>query len=248
MTVRRRDGVSRQAFASSLIDGAGREALERLTNGAASSVCNVLIDHHPIMRVVGDGRADHGVRDFDAIVEIFHEDDERSGRAIADFATHLGGMATAGAGHALSEQADIHGFAEVQTQEVGEVSDPELKLIVAFRKRNDLTLTDFAEYYAQRHLPYVGSVVGLSGRKLHRRNFILRGNPRSAPLRVIGLGEFEDGPDVFSEIFYERADEAVRSMERFFAPGNFDLIKGDEANFVMPGTVRFYAAEPVKPN
>jgi hypothetical protein len=116
------------------------------------------------------------------------------------------------------------------------------KLIMLIKKRPDLTREQFIDYYDNRHVPFMHSILP-RGAAVHRRNFVIPA--------AVAPGSAGDGPaaaadadyDVISEVFYEDLETANNARRALEDRELFRLMREDEHKFLLPDSIRRFVVE-----
>jgi len=115
-----------------------------------------------------------------------------------------------------------------------------IKLIVAIKRKRGMSAEAFRDYYETRHVPFCEKL--LPPMAIYRRNYVVTDDPL-----VGGVGEDramdEDDYDVFTEAIFQTRAEAQTFLDGLFRPEILTRIQADEANFMEPGTVKFYLVD-----
>jgi hypothetical protein len=114
------------------------------------------------------------------------------------------------------------------------------KLIMLIKKRPDLTREQFIDYYDNRHVPFMHSLLP-KGAAVHRRNYV-RASPAPEKPGLTQLAE-EDTWDVISEVFYEDLATAQAAIASMNEPHTKKMMEDDENNFILTGSIRRYVVE-----
>jgi uncharacterized protein (TIGR02118 family) len=118
------------------------------------------------------------------------------------------------------------------------------KLIIAFRKKQGMSRDDFIQYYEGKHVPLAQKLLGVgTGRGIYRRNYIIADDPLLSKVGDGRSGDNTDQFDVITESIANTREEMEAGLGLFFSDEIFRKIKADEANFVEPGSVKFYVVE-----
>jgi hypothetical protein len=116
------------------------------------------------------------------------------------------------------------------------------KVVMLIKKRPDLTREQFIDYYDNTHVPFMHRVLS-KGAAVHRRNFIIKSDAQQQVNHRNLAEPAEDDYDVISEVMYEDR-ETAESVIRDFEDEAVRLeCEADEANFIMPGSIRRYIVE-----
>lgn len=108
------------------------------------------------------------------------------------------------------------------------------KVILLIKKRPDLTREQFIDYYDNKHIPFMKRTLSV-GAAVHRRNFVI-------PSAHQG-NEPDENYDVICEVMYEDLETARASLKDFEDEDIRRRIKEDEANFILPGSVKRFIVE-----
>jgi hypothetical protein len=108
------------------------------------------------------------------------------------------------------------------------------KVLSFLSKRDDLTTSEFMEYYEKHHVPLILSLAPAP--MLYKRRYI-KGEDKI--IRDAGEVDF----DVVTELGF--ADQAAFEawMERLLAPSNGNIVAEDESRFLNRTKTRAYAPE-----
>lgn len=112
------------------------------------------------------------------------------------------------------------------------------KVMMLLRKKAGMSRDEFIDYYDNRHVPFMHSILP-QGVAIHRRNFVV---PAAGSSGEGMLGQAEC--DVIVELFYEDAETVQRAMRCLADPEIQRRMAADEANFIMPGSIRRFVVEP----
>lgn len=116
------------------------------------------------------------------------------------------------------------------------------KVIVMLRKRADISRDEFIDYYTNRHVPLVHSLLP-KGAAIHRRNFVIPAEPAPMEMGANADRTAAPDPDVISEVFYEDLATAQAAARAMSEPAIRARIEEDERKFLMPGSLRSYVVE-----
>jgi EthD domain len=116
-----------------------------------------------------------------------------------------------------------------------------IKIIMLMKKRADITREEFIDYYDNKHVPFMHKILS-KGAAIHRRNFVI---PHVADLGGADNLDADTGRDydVICEVFYENKEAADSVMRDYENPEIARLTELDEANFVMPGSIKRYVVD-----
>ena len=113
------------------------------------------------------------------------------------------------------------------------------KIIMLIKKRSDLSMKEFMDYYDNVHVPLLHKIL-TKGAAMHRRNYVLPQNDIANPenLNV-------DAPDydVICEVFYEDLDTMHSVMRDFENAEIRRLVTEDESKFQLAGSIKRYMVE-----
>ena len=119
------------------------------------------------------------------------------------------------------------------------------KVVTSMKKRAGLSREDFMDYYANRHIPFLQTIVKGPAPLAYRRNFVRYGDPlmdiigHGRAVRAEADGEF----DVLTEGVYRNREEAMASMGQLFVPGVLEKLLQDEQNFLQIDKVKVYVVD-----
>jgi hypothetical protein len=116
------------------------------------------------------------------------------------------------------------------------------KVIVMLRKRAGMSREDFIDYYTNRHVPLVHSLLP-KGAAVHRRNFVIPAQPAPIDLGANADRTVQPDPDVISEVFYEDLATAQAAAKAMSEPAIRARIEADERAFLEPGSLKSYVVE-----
>jgi hypothetical protein len=116
------------------------------------------------------------------------------------------------------------------------------KVIVTLRKRPDLSREEFIDYYSNRHVPLVHSLLP-KGAAVHRRNFVVPKAPAPMAMGANADASRERDPDVISEVFYEDLATAQAAAKAMSEPAIRTQIEEDERRFLEHGSLKSYVVE-----
>ena len=114
------------------------------------------------------------------------------------------------------------------------------KLIVLIRKRPELSRQEFIDYYDNRHVPLVHSLLP-KGAAVHRRNFVVTDAAQGE--RSADAAGADESWDVISEVFYEDLGTAQAAARAMQDPAIRRRIEEDEERFIMRGSMRRFVVE-----
>jgi hypothetical protein len=106
------------------------------------------------------------------------------------------------------------------------------KVIMLLKKRADLTRAQFIDYYDNRHVPLVHSLLP-KGAAIHRRNFVVPADGAGA----------DDECDAIVEVFYEDRQTATAAMRVLTEPQIRQRVEADEDQFIQRGSIRRFLVE-----
>jgi uncharacterized protein (TIGR02118 family) len=115
------------------------------------------------------------------------------------------------------------------------------KVLILMRKKAGLSRAEFIDYYENKHVPLMRELA--PGREVYRRNYIVFDDPM---FNVDGRSGAADAVafDVITESIFATREAAEAAKNAALAsPANLKRVKGDEENFVEPGSVRMYVVE-----
>ena len=119
------------------------------------------------------------------------------------------------------------------------------KVITSMKRRPGLSRDEFMDYYANRHIPFLQTLVQGPAPLAYRRNFVRYGDPlmdiigHGRAVRAEADGEF----DVLTEGIYRNREEAMASMGQLFVPDKLEQLLQDEQNFLQIDKVKVYAVD-----
>ena len=116
------------------------------------------------------------------------------------------------------------------------------KVIVMLRKREGLSRAEFMDYYNNRHVPFVHSLLP-TGAAIHRRNFVIPAEPAPMEMGANADAVVRDDPDVISEVYYEDLAAAQSAAKAMSDPAIRAQIEEDELKFLMSGSLKSYVVE-----
>lgn len=108
------------------------------------------------------------------------------------------------------------------------------KMILTARRRPDISREDFIDYYDNRHVPFMHRLLGGGGASVHRRNFVVA--------QAAG-GPGEDF-DVFTEVLYKDRAAFEAAVRLYADPEILRQAREDEAQFLIPESIRAFAVDP----
>ena len=115
-----------------------------------------------------------------------------------------------------------------------------VKVIMLIKKRPDLTMEEFIDYYDNHHVPLMHRLL-TKGAAVHRRNFVI---PNVADVGAAdNLDATAPDYDVICEVFYEDRETAESVMKDFQDPRIRRQCEEDEANFLLRGSVKRYIVD-----
>jgi hypothetical protein len=113
------------------------------------------------------------------------------------------------------------------------------KIMMLLRKKAGMTREEFIDYYDNRHVPFMHSILP-QGAAIHRRNFIVPAPQAAQGEGMVGAAEC----DVIVELFYEDVETVQRAMHCLADPLIQQQMAEDESRFIMPGSIRRFIVEP----
>ena len=112
------------------------------------------------------------------------------------------------------------------------------KIILAVKKRNDISTEAFKNYYEQKHTALIKAMV--PDALLYRRNYIMNG---AEIFGIPGASTAEAGFDCFTEIGFETREQAEAHIAAYLDTEKNPVIVDDEANFIEPNGLKFFIVE-----
>lgn len=106
------------------------------------------------------------------------------------------------------------------------------KLMMLIKKRPDLSMAQFMDYYDNHHIHFMHGLFA-KGAAVHRRNFIV-GRDASMP---------DPDCDVVVEVFYEDLATAQAVAKQLEDPELRRRMQEDEDRFILRGSVRRFVVE-----
>jgi EthD domain len=116
-----------------------------------------------------------------------------------------------------------------------------IKIIMLIKKRPDFTREEFMDYYDNKHVPFLHSIL-TKGAALHRRNFVIPTHQDIAAGNNLDQDKNTDY-DVICEVFYEDLETAESVMKDFEDPEIRRMVEEDEARFQVPGSIKRYMVD-----
>ena len=114
------------------------------------------------------------------------------------------------------------------------------KIIMLIKKKPGTSRADFMDYYDNRHVPLMHSLLS-KGAAIHRRNYVI---PNAADIgSADNLDAGGEDYDVICEVFYEDLETAQSVMRDFEDAEVRRLTEEDEAQFQLKGSIKRYIVE-----
>jgi uncharacterized protein (TIGR02118 family) len=104
------------------------------------------------------------------------------------------------------------------------------KVVMLLNKKPELTREQFIDYYDNRHVPLVHSLLP-KGAAVHRRNFVAPGQATTGDC------------DAVVEVFYEDLETAQAAMHAMSDPAIRQRVEADEDQFIQRGSIRRFIVE-----
>ena len=115
------------------------------------------------------------------------------------------------------------------------------KLIVMFKRKAGMSMDQFIDHYENVHAVLARKI--LPPQDLYRRNYIMADDPFIDHIGDNRSVREEPPFDVVTEAIYSTREDAIACVETFFRGESGREIVEDEANFVEPGSVKFYVVK-----